>query len=226
MILFFGSQLKKLHCWKFWITRNCKMLVAENSKETKKRPRLLSRPCLSFLKEKQTKQLQKAFALALSFDDGSSLSTREWLSLVAKADSFQEREAYAVMMFLYGFQKLEFNELNSLGLLSVVEKMLGKYLTKVFWYARDGASVMKKLVELTIEKYNPFALDVWCGEPPRQFTAQRLCFRRPWFLGSHRYAWIYLQSFSLLQQVTLTSTVVVSRRTQGIQDVKKIKKSF
>ena len=113
-----------------------------------------------FLKQRHTKELEKAFALALSFDDGTSLSTREWMSLIAKADTFEQSESYAMQMFLYAFRRLDFDELNALGLMSVVESIFGKYLTKVFWYARDGASVMKKLVELLIEKYNPFAVDV------------------------------------------------------------------
>lgn len=114
------------------------------------------------LKSLHDEKLEKAFATALTMDDGSSLSSREWLAVVARADTYNQLDSTICSMFLYCLKKLEFNQLDSQGLQCVLEKACGVFLSKVFWFGRDGAAVFVKMVRDTIHKFNPYALDMWC----------------------------------------------------------------
>jgi len=111
----------------------------------------------TILTEDQEVVMSDAIALALGIDDGSNKH-----SVKIKADTAKTHRGERPEMFMYALRRLEHDDLNAEGMLRKI-KTLKIPFQKVFWFARDGASVMKKLSRLFREVVNPYTMDVWCS---------------------------------------------------------------
>ena len=110
----------------------------------------------------QNEIMKNAKALSLSIDDGSNdHSVREYMSIVIKADTMNSTQGEKPEIFLYALKKLEHNQITANGLFAKIETLPIPF-EKVFYFVRDGASVMKKASTVFRERKNPYTFDHWC----------------------------------------------------------------